>query len=321
MSGSALCVRDLTVEFPFESGFARVVDQVDLELAPGEVVGLVGESGSGKSVLALALMGLLNGTGARITARQMMLENQPAKGAASAGFREVRGRDIAMVFQEPATALDPVFTIGWQITSVVRRQHGGGRERAREIALAALEQAGFEDPTEIFRAYPGQLSGGMRQLVMIAMAMAVKPRVLIADEPTTALDVTTQQRVLGSLLQLRDETGAAVLLISHDLGVIASCCTRVLVMYCGRVVEQANYPDFHAQPRHPYSAGLLRAIPRIADDYGAARGIPGQAPLPGRLPAGCHFAPRCSRASSVCLDQTPLLQGSPASAFACHNPL
>jgi oligopeptide/dipeptide ABC transporter ATP-binding protein len=321
MSETALSVRDLSVAFPAPGGLARVVNSVSLELQAGEVMGLVGESGCGKSVMALAVMGLLGGTGATVEAQALRLGANGRPQPPSAGFRAVRGREIAMIFQEPSSALDPVFTVGWQIASMLRRQLGLNRQQARQAALQALASGGFPDAPEIYHAYPGQLSGGMRQLVMIAMAMAVRPRVLIADEPTTALDVTTQQLVIDQLLKLRDAAGTAILLITHDLGVVASCCSRIAVMYCGRIVEQAPYAGFHARPRHPYSSGLLDAVPRVTSDAGVARGIAGQVPAPDQLPPGCAFAPRCSRATQTCTDQLPGLQSAADGQVACHHPL
>jgi peptide/nickel transport system ATP-binding protein len=315
VSELALSVRELSVEFP---GAARAVDRISFDLEPGEIVGLVGESGCGKSVAALALTGLLPSAEAQVTAASIQVAGRAMQANTPA---EARGHEMAMIFQEPATALDPVFTIGWQITAAVRRRLGLGRAASREAALQALADCGFPEPGKVFDAYPVQLSGGMRQLAMIAMAMAVRPSVLIADEPTTALDVTTQSLVLERLLRLRQQFGTAVLLITHDLGVVARCCSRILVMYCGRIVEQATYAAFHAHPRHPYSAGLLAAVPRLASPDGPVRPIPGQVPVLGQLPDGCHFAPRCPRATEACRSCVPELPRDCAEAVACHHPL
>ena len=227
-----------------------------------------------------------------------------------------------MIFQEPSTALDPVFSIGYQISSVIHRHTNMGKASARQTALRALEQGGFSDPQKVFSAYPHQLSGGMRQLTMIALAMATRPRVLIADEPTTALDVSTQSLVLEQLRKLRDKHGTAVLLVSHDLGVVAQCCARAMVMYCGRLVEQADYASLYRQPRHPYTAGLLASIPRItAGGRVHTQAIPGRIPAPAEIPTGCHFADRCNRADELCRQRFPALVELQGSKVACHHPL
>jgi oligopeptide/dipeptide ABC transporter ATP-binding protein len=320
MSGMALSVRDLSVRFPGPDGAVAAVEGISLDLAAGEVVGLVGESGCGKSVTALALMGLLGATEARVDITAFSLAGRTIPRPDGAALRQARGTDIAMIFQEPATALDPVFTVGWQLERVIRR-HGTRRADTRARALEALAESGFPEPEEIHCAYPGQLSGGMRQLAMVAMAMALRPRVLIADEPTTALDVTSQQRVLTRLLKLRKQHGTAILLITHDLGVVAQCCSRILVMYCGRIVEQAPYAEFHARPRHPYSAGLLAAIPRLGTGRLTCSAIPGQVPVPGQWPAGCPFHPRCQHAGGGCSSAEPELRRQDGRWFACHYPL
>jgi oligopeptide/dipeptide ABC transporter ATP-binding protein len=314
----ALTVEGLSVAFPGPTGPVSAVDRVSFTLQPGEAVGLVGESGCGKTATGLALAGLLDSKAARVTAGSVRLADRELvrNGAPPPGDPE-----LAMIFQEPARALDPVFTTGWQISAALRRRRKLGRAAARAAALQALADVGFPEPEEVFAAYPGELSGGMRQLVMIAMAMAVRPRVLIADEPTTALDVTTQALVLQRLLQLRDQLGTALLLITHDLGVVARCCSRILVMYCGQIVEQAPYDAFHAAPRHPYSVGLLAAVPRVAGPRVALRPIPGQVPPAGQLPNGCRFTPRCDSATPVCAAETPELRGQAPSLVACHHPL
>ena len=227
-----------------------------------------------------------------------------------------------MVFQEPSTALDPVFTIGQQISSVIRRHRKPGKSACTQQALEALRQGGFNQPQEVFGAYPHQLSGGMRQLVMIAMAMATQPRLLIADEPTTALDVSTQSLVIEQLKRLKDHHGTTVLLVTHDLGVVAQCCSRAMVMYCGRLVEQADYSELYERPRHPYSEGLLASVPRIGTGRPArAKSIPGRVPVPSEITVGCHFADRCSYADDVCRGRFPPLEQTGKSRVACHHPL
>ena len=325
MNAPVLSVSDLSVTFRSPGGAGPAVDKISFDLRAGEIVGLVGESGCGKSVTALALLGLIPAARAAVTAASLQLAGRDLPGLPEKSMRSVRGGEIAMIFQEPAAALDPVFTIGRQISNVIRRHRGVKADAAHRQALQALEQGGFPEPEQIYRAYPHHLSGGMQQLAMIAMAIAVRPRVLIADEPTTALDVTTQALVLERLRGLRDSADTAILLVSHDLGVVANSCSRVLVMYCGRILEQARYETLYTNPRHPYTAGLLASVPRIRK--GSAAGtrallapIPGQVPALTALPAGCHFAPRCVHADELCRTQTPALESRENSLVACHHP-
>ncbi len=322
MTASALSVSGLSVQFHSPAGSGPAVDGIGFDLPAGEITGLVGESGCGKSVTARALLGLIPPTHAQVRAGAIELDGRDLQKLPGKAMRRVRGGEIAMIFQEPSSALDPVFTIGRQVAGVIRRHRGARPAAARQAALRALEEGGFTDPEQAYRAYPHHLSGGMRQLAMVAMAMATQPRVLIADEPTTALDVTTQALVLDRLRHLRDSAGTAVLLVSHDLGVVASCCRSVMVMYCGRIVEQGQYRDLYQQPRHPYTAGLLASLPRIDGPAGSApEPIPGQVPNLSELPAGCHFAPRCGRADSQCRTISPSLQAHQHHSIACHHPL
>ena len=252
-----LSVRKLTVELQLDDTRIRAVDGIDFDLHAGETLALVGESGSGKSKTAEAIMGLVDPARGVVTAECIRLGDVDLHRLAEPELRRVRGRDLSMVFQEPMTALDPVFTCGEQLAVQFRRHRGHDRRRARRAAAEMLEQIGFPDPAAIMRSYPHQLSGGMRQRVIVAMAMSCRPRVLIADEPTTALDVTTQARVLAQLTALAGEAGTALLLITHDLGVVAQYCERALVMRQGRLVEDAAVTDLFRAPRSPYSAELI----------------------------------------------------------------
>jgi oligopeptide/dipeptide ABC transporter ATP-binding protein len=328
VSVTVLSVSKLSVSFGTGSAVARIVDDISFELQAGEVLGLVGESGCGKSITAAALMGLLPSPPAVITAEHILLGTQDLAQMGEPEMRRIRGREMSMVFQEPLTALDPVFTIGSQLSAVIRRHMGKSKKDARVAATEMVERVGIADAARVCNNYPHQLSGGMRQRVMIAMALACRPRVLIADEPTTALDVSTQAQVLDQLLDLGRESGTAILLITHDLGVVAQFCDRAIVMYCGRIVEESPVAELFTQAAHPYTAGLLAAVPRVS--HGAVRrvtAIPGSVPDPAVLPAGCHFAERCGHANDQCRDEVPQLQATvtgqaaPAHRHACFHPL
>jgi peptide/nickel transport system ATP-binding protein len=319
---AVLKIRNLSIAFHGTKGLEPVVDGISFDLFAGEIVGLVGESGCGKSITARALMGLLPPHSATVSSVSMQLAGTEISGLDSRGWREIRGREMAMIFQEPSTALDPVFSIGQQINCVLRRHFKISRSAARTETIKALEMGGFTDAGQVYNAYPHQLSGGMRQLAMIAMAMATKPRILIADEPTTALDVTTQTLVLEQLKRLRDEYATAVLLVTHDLGVVAQSCSRAMVMYCGRLVEQSEYAELFYRPRHPYTRGLFDAVPRVQRESGNfAEAIPGRVPSYTEYPAGCHFAERCNRADELCLEKFPATETLENSRVACHHPL
>jgi oligopeptide/dipeptide ABC transporter ATP-binding protein len=304
------------------------VDRISFDLQAGEVLGLVGESGCGKSVTAAALMGLLPSPPARITADHILLGDRDLARLDESGMRRVRGREMSMIFQEPLTALDPVFTIGSQLSTVIRRHRGGSRKEVIRTSAEMIGRVGISDTARICKSYPHQLSGGMRQRVMIAMAMACHPGVLIADEPTTALDVSTQAQVLGQLVELGRRSGTAILLITHDLGLVAQYCDRAMVMYCGRIMEESVVPELFARPAHPYTAGLLAAVPQVSKgDARPVRAIPGSVPHPAKLPAGCHFAQRCERADEQCRESEPDLhsltsdQAAPAHRHACFHPI
>jgi oligopeptide/dipeptide ABC transporter ATP-binding protein len=328
VSGSALSVRNLSITFGADTTVATVVDRISFELCPGEIVGLVGESGCGKSLTAAALMGLLPAPPARMRAEHIRLGDKDLLQLDEPGMRRIRGSEMSMIFQEPLTALDPVFTIGRQLSFVIRRHRGAGRKQAQDISLEMLGRVGIADADRIMKSYPHQLSGGMRQRVMIAMALVCRPRVLVADEPTTALDVTTQAQVLAQLTDLGRDSDTAILLITHDLGVVAQTCDRALVMYCGRIIEEAPVAELFSHPAHPYTAGLLAAVPRVSREAATpVRAIPGSVPHPASLPSGCHFVDRCERAENKCRRRQPRLldlEGRPAPKGhrrACHNPL
>jgi peptide/nickel transport system ATP-binding protein len=306
-SQPVLDVRGLTVSFATETGTVSAVDKVDLSLAPGEIVGIVGESGCGKSVTAMSLAGLLPRS-ARVGG-SARLEGTELIGAKDATLRAARGKDIAYIFQEPMSSLNPVLTVGRQIGEVLQVHENLGRRQAKERAVELLKLVGIPSPEQRVGNYPHQLSGGMRQRVMIAMAVACQPKVLVADEPTTALDVTVQAGILNVLRDLRDRLGTSILVITHDLGVIADVADRVVVMYAGRVVERAGVDELFARPRHHYTAGLLSASPAPGRHAGQDRlqEIPGLVPVLSSQPDACTFAERCPAADTQCRSAAPPL--------------
>jgi oligopeptide/dipeptide ABC transporter ATP-binding protein len=316
-----LQVRDLVIEFSTEQGQVRAVDGVDFDVWPEETLGLVGESGCGKTVTALSLLRLVPVPPGRVTATTMAFDGRDLLGLDDAAMRAVRGGDISMIFQEPMTALNPVFSIGSQMTEVLRRHRHLGRRAAWRLAAESLARVNIPSPEQRLDDYPHQLSGGMRQRVMIAMALSCNPRLLVADEPTTALDVTTQAQVLAEILKLQQEFRMAVILVTHDLGVVAETCRRALVMYCGRIVEAGETARLFAHPRHPYTRGLLESVPRIRKErLETLPAIPGRVPDLAALPGGCHYAERCPRVQAVCRSERPRLVSGPAGAVACHHP-
>jgi peptide/nickel transport system ATP-binding protein len=315
-----LTVRDLTVRFRTEDGPVLAADAVSFEMAEREVLALVGESGCGKSVTAMALTRLLPRSAAVFGS--VRLGEQSLLDLPESGLRDVRGRDIAYVFQEPMTSLNPVLTIGRQLGEVLHRHQRMRGARATRRATELLELVGIPLPDRRLREYPHQLSGGMRQRVMIAMAVACRPRLLVADEPTTALDVTVQAGILDVLRDLRAETGTAVLLITHDLGVVADLADRVVVMYAGRTIESADTEALFARHSHPYTRGLLEAVPNPERRAGGLREIPGRVPTMRTSPQACTFADRCSYADQVCRTEKPLLGPGPAGhPVRCFHPL
>ena len=317
-----LTVDSLSVTFQKRGGQAyRAVDHVSFEVQPGQHIGIVGESGSGKSVTALAIMGLLPQRGCGVEG-SVRLDGTELLNMPAAQRNRIRGRDIAMVFQDPMTSLNPVVTVGVQITEVIRRHFRVSRAEARQRAGDLLARVGIADPRKRLDEYPHQMSGGMRQRVLIAIALAGEPRLLIADEPTTALDVTVQAQVLEVLRDLVADSGAALLMITHDLGVVAGLCDTVNVMYSGRIVESADRSALFTRPRHPYTGGLLDSIPRLDTPRGRQL-----EPIPGSpthvLPwvDGCAFAPRCRNVSVECAETAPRLESLGATSLRCFHPL
>ena len=305
---SALEVEHLSVEFRLERTVASAVSDVSLSVDAGETVAVVGESGSGKTVTALAVMGLIDRPGA-ITGGEIRLAGRGLVGLSEREYRALRGREIAMVFQDPMTALNPVQRVGDQVAEAIAVHDGtASRRTARGRAVEMLERVGLSPAGARARAYPHELSGGMRQRVMMAMALANRPQVLIADEPTTALDVTTQAQILELLVDLQGEMGLALVIVTHDLGVVAGVADRVAVMYAGRVVEEGPVDALFGAAGHPYTRGLLASVPRREHERGGLRAIPGSPPDPARLPPGCAFHPRCALAEDRCRSAVPELR-------------
>jgi oligopeptide/dipeptide ABC transporter ATP-binding protein len=312
-------VRGLRTAFATDAGTITAVDGVSFALEPGRTLGLVGESGCGKSVTALSIMGLVASPPGRIAAGEILFEGEDLLKLTPARMRAVRGDRISMIFQEPMTSLNPAFTIGDQIVEGILRHRAIGRDAARRQALEMLERVRMPSPERRFDDYPHRLSGGMRQRAMIAMALALRPRLLIADEPTTALDVTIQAQILELMRMLRDDTGTAIILITHDLGVVAELAQDVAVMYAGRIVEMAPVEALFAEPQHPYTIGLLGSIPRLHREQARLPAIEGQVPDPRAMPPGCRFAPRCPFRTAQC-DADPALEVlAPRHAAACWN--
>ena len=320
----ALEVRDLNTCFDTRDGVVRAVDGVSFGLARGEMLGMVGESGCGKSITALSVMGLIPVPPGRIAGGSIRLNGRELVGLKEREMRGIRGNEISMIFQEPMTSLNPVMRIGRQIAEPLMLHQGLTRGEARERAIRMLDRVHIPEARRRIDDYPHQLSGGMRQRVMIAIALACRPAVLIADEPTTALDVTIQAQILRLMAELQRELGTAVLLITHDLGVIAESVRRVVVMYAGRKVEEAPVDALFRRPRHPYTIGLLGSVPRVdrAVDAGNQRlaEIPGMVPSPIETIVGCRFAPRCALASEQCRSaDPPLEEASPGHYAACWH--
>jgi oligopeptide/dipeptide ABC transporter ATP-binding protein len=322
----ALSIEDLGLDFNTFDGVYHVLDRIDLGIRPGDTVGIVGETGCGKSVLAKSVLRLLETPPAVYRSGRIHWNGDNLLECSESKLRKIRGTEISMVFQDPTTFLDPLYTAGDHILESIAHQarvrgQSLSKKEKREIAIELLRQLGLPDPVRAFSSYPHQLSGGMRQRILIAAAMAGHPRLLIADEPTTALDVTVQAQILRLLLRLVESTGVSVMLISHDLGVIAAVCQRIVVMYAGTIVEDAPKQQLLSRPAHPYSQGLIDAVPRLGRGHASFASIPGQIPNLLEPPSGCRFSPRCPRATSLCRESKPLLRPyGDAARVACHYP-
>ena len=302
-----LSVKNLSTEFPVKKGIVRAVEDVSFDVDQGEILTIVGESGSGKSVTSLSIMGLLAEPG-HVAGGSLEFEGKDLATLSEKQYRELRGNDMAMIFQEPMTSLNPVYRVGNQIVEAIRTHEKVSKAEAKDRAVDLLRKVGIPSPEARINDYPHQMSGGMRQRVMIAMALACNPKLLIADEPTTALDVTIQAQILDLLRRLRDDTGMAVLLITHDLGVVSETADRVVVMYCGQVVEEAEVRTLFDHPMHPYTLGLLKSIPRLEDDDSKRLYmIKGMVPNPLEMPPGCHFSDRCDSCMDICRTKVPEL--------------
>ncbi len=314
-------VRDLSVRFRTKQGDLAAVDGVSYAIDPGRTLGIVGESGCGKTVTALAVMGLIEAPG-RIAGGQVRLRGKDLVTLSERQMQDIRGNRIAMIFQEPMTAFNPVFRIGDQIDEQIRRHTGSSRENARRRTLEMLDLVGIPASGDLCRRYPHELSGGMRQRAMIAMALSCKPDLLIADEPTTAVDVTLQEQILALLERLQEELDMAIQFITHDLGVISEIADDVLVMYAGKVCERASVRELFDQPRHPYTVGLLQSIPRLGERCARLSSIPGTVPALAELPPGCPFQNRCPNVGDDCRHAMPAFREiSPGHGLACHHPV
>ncbi|MFM5027481.1 ABC transporter ATP-binding protein [Aeromonas rivipollensis] len=315
-------VRDLEVEFSVDDGKIKVLDGVSFKVAPGQTLGIVGESGCGKSVTSLAIMGLLPRPHGQVVAGSIRFQGGELLSLPPDQMYKVRGNRISMIFQEPMTALNPVQTVGAQLMEVFSLHRPDfSKAQRKEAAIAMLQKVGIPEPAQRFEVYPHNLSGGMRQRVMIAMALACEPDLLICDEPTTALDVTIQAQILDLMKALQAQTGMAIIFITHDLGVVAELCDEVVVMYAGRAVERADIFELFDHPRHPYTHGLMASIPRLEDvPKSLLKTIKGQVPALHEMPAGCRFSNRCPHATEICVSTIPVTeQLSERHAVACHH--
>ena len=325
MPDTLLQIRDLTTHFTTESGVAKAVDGLDLDIYRGEVLGLVGESGSGKTVTALSILRLIPDPPGKIVRGSILFKNQNLLKLSWEEIRGIRGVEISMIFQEPMTSLNPTFTIGMQLSEIIRQHQKCSSKEAFQKSIQMLTLVGISDPELLMSHYPHQFSGGMRQRVMIAMALACRPKVLIADEPTTALDVTVQAQIFDLMRAVGKETDAAIILITHDMGSVAEMAERVVVMYAGRKIEEGYVDDILARPRHPYTRGLIACVPHLLETVSAER--PSLQEIPGMVPplsefgfVGCLFAPRCDRVETRCWQEKPqVTQVTSTQGAACWN--
>ena len=320
MTGPLLEVRDLCVEFPTRHGTLRALDGVSFDVSSGEILGVVGESGAGKTLTGAAIIGLLEPPG-RVCGGQILLQGRRIDDLPDSAMRLLRGKEIGAIFQDPLTSLNPLYTIGRQLVETLRTHLPLGAAQARERATELLRQTGIPAPETRLAQYPHELSGGMRQRVVIALALAGEPRLIIADEPTTALDVAVQAQIIGLLRGVTQAHGASVMLITHDMGVIAQTCDRVAVMYAGRIVEIGPVDEVIRHPAHPYTAGLMAAVPSLQDAGDRLAQIQGSLPRLGEIPGGCAFHPRCPKASPRCGDERPELALVQRTRAACWWPI
>ena len=313
---SLLQVKNLVVEFPHRRGTLRALDHISFDIAPGEILGVVGESGAGKSLTGAAIIGLLEPPG-RIAGGEIHLEGQRIDQLSGDAMRHIRGRKIGAIFQDPLTSLNPLYTIGRQLTETIRAHLPLSESEARRRAISLLQDTGIPAAEQRIDHYPHQFSGGMRQRVVIALALAAEPKLIVADEPTTALDVSIQAQIIQLLKQVCKERGAAVMLITHDMGVIAETCDRVAVLYAGRVAEIGPVHEVIHHPAHPYTAGLMASIPDMASDRERLNQIDGAMPRLNAIPTGCAYNPRCAQRFDRCLQERPELMPAGATQAAC----
>ena len=315
---SLLSVENLQVQFQTKKGINTAVDGVSFSVEKGKILGIVGESGCGKSVTSMSILQLLS-SNARISGGSIKLDGKELVGLPEKEMCKIRGNDIAMIFQDPMTALNPTLTIGNQLMEPIMLHQNCGKKEAWTRAVNVLKRVGIAAPEKRMKEYPHQLSGGMRQRVMIAMAVSCEPRLLIADEPTTALDVTIQAQILELMCELREKMGTAIMLITHDMGVVAETADDVLVLYAGKAVEYGSIEDIFEKPKHPYTQGLLNSIPRLDEDVEMLNTIEGTVPAPGNMPAGCRFAPRCPYGKERCMKEKPGVYHVENSLVSCFR--
>lgn len=312
-------VKNLKTSFFTDDGVVPAVDDVSFHINAGEIVGVVGESGCGKSVTSLSVMGLVPTPPGKIVGGEILLNGEDLTKASEKRMRQIRGNEVAMIFQDPMSSLNPVFTIGNQMIEAIKLHKKLGKNRAKQRAIEYMKLVGLPRPEELLNEYPHQLSGGMRQRIMIAMAMACEPKLLIADEPTTALDVTIQAQILKLMKNLNDNYQTSIMLITHDLGVVAQVCERVIVMYSGKVVEEGDVKSIFNDPKHPYTKGLIKSVPNVKKRAEKLYSIPGNVPKPGSIKQGCRFHARCEHVMERCISENPTLRqvgdGQLASCF------